>query len=179
MTAGGILALDLSTRTGWCQGGLDDAEPVSGVWVLPPMSQLAACFVALENELDDLIELRKPRLVLSEAPIEKQQTSARLLIGLANQVLATCYRHGILAREQSVNTMRLAMLGTCSFAARDPRTGRRVPGTGSQNAKAAVIAWCHAQGWTQIADHNEADARLAWAYARREMVRRRAARAQP
>jgi hypothetical protein len=168
---GGILALDLSTRTGHCYGCLEDAVPISGVWVLPPMSQLAGCFVALENELEDAIAFHQPRLVLSEAPIEKQQTSARLLIGLANQVMATCYRHRVPCREQSVNTMRLAMLGRCHFSEKDPATGKRV--NGSANAKAAVLDWCHRQGWTEVEDHNEADARVAWAYAKREILRHR------
>jgi hypothetical protein len=171
---GGILALDLSTRTGWCYGRLDDTHPSSGVWILPPMSQLAACFVALENELDDAIALHQPRLVLAEAPLEKAQHTARLLMGLADHVLSCCYRHNIPSREQSVNTMRKEILGTASFADRELGTGKRI--NGSANAKMAVLAWCHNQGWGDVLDHNEADARIAWTYAAREMRRRRDAK---
>jgi hypothetical protein len=171
---GGVLALDLSTRSGWCYGRLDDTHPVSGVWVLPPMSRLGECFVALDNELSDAIALHQPRLVLTEAPLEKAQHTARLLMGLADHALSCCYRHSVPCREQSVNTMRLAVLGRAHFADRDPRTGKRV--NGSVNAKAAVLAWCREQGWTDVFDDNEADARLCWTYAVREMRRRRSAR---
>jgi hypothetical protein len=138
------------------------------------MSNLAGCFVALENELGDAIVAHRPRLVLTEAPLEKQQTAARLMIGLANVVLMVCYRFDVRCREQSVNTMRRQILGTASFADRDPATGKRI--NGSMNAKRAVLAWCHSQGWLDVTDDNEADARLCWAFGRREMLRRRALR---
>ena len=162
---GGVLALDLSLTTGWCYGGLNDRDPVSGLWLLPRVQDLGAQFAALDNEVDDALTLFHPSVVLTEAPMyDKLQTSARLLIGLANIVLAAAWRHGVRANEQAAPTIRRAVLGRGSFGDPDPTNPRRRL-NGTANAKRAVIAWCHAQGWTQITDHNEADARVTWRYA--------------
>src|SRR5215471_7966 len=116
MTPGGVLALDLSLRTGWCYGTLDDRKPVSGVWILPSMHNLGACFVALENELEDAIIRTQAQLVVMEAPLpDVRQTSALLQLGLAHHVESTCYRQAVQVRQQNVNSVRERVLGRGRF----------------------------------------------------------------
>ena len=156
----GVLALDLALRVGWAFGLDADAAPHCGVWVLPSAADLGRRYAALGNELADALALHQPRLVLMEAPLVRQDNSARLLLGLAAHVESTCYRWGVECREAHSATVRKAVLGRGTF----PK------GT----AKAAVLAFCTEQGWP-VPDDNAADACLVWAYARQERQQRRAA----
>lgn len=147
--AGGILALDLSLSTGWAYGCAEDASPVSGYWVLPPTARgLGACYVALENELEDAIHLHRPALVAVEAPLVwKRQTSAELLLGLANIAEACCWRWDVECRKQSVESVRTAVIGTSRFP--------------KGEAKTYVLDWCRRRGW-DLDNDDEADARVLW-----------------
>lgn len=156
----GTLALDVSLSVGWAFGLDTDAAPRCGVWLLPSSADLGKRYAALGNELADALALHQPRLVLMEAPLVRQDNSARLLLGLAAHVESTCWRWGVECREAHSATIRKAVLGKGTFPA----------GT----AKAAVLAYCEAQGWA-VPSHDAADACVTWAYARMQAAERRAA----
>ena len=153
MPGGGILALDLSSRTGWAYGRPGDARPLCGVWVLP-RGGLGRMLASFENELDDAITVHRPRLLFVEAPLPPGRQSGMLAVrqqlGLAGAAESTAYRHGLRYREQAASTVRRAVLGTARFA----------PGT----VKGLVLDHCRRLGWP-APDDNAADACLAWAFA--------------
>lgn len=159
---GGILTLDLSLTTGWAYGLASMGRPVCGVWKLPGGGDNGRTYTALGNILADAIHLHQPALVVMEAPLIKQQTSARLLLGLAAHVESTCYRWEVPCREQSVMTVRKLVLGRGMFP--------------KGMAKAAVLAWCAEKAWP-VQDDNAADACVLWAYARQTMATRLMGRA--
>lgn len=159
-----VLALDLSTRTGWCCGEQSDAAPRTGVWVLPDMADLGRCFVALDNELTDAIRFHQPDRVVMEAFIPNmQQTSAELLIGLASHVRSCCYREDVRCETEPASTVRKHVLGTGRFGS-------------SKEAKAKVLWFCQSMGW-KVSDHNAGDAAVLWAYATKQLMLRERMRA--
>ncbi len=149
---GGVLCLDLSTRTGWAYG-VAGAVPLSGVWELPNTTDLGRRFAAFENELLDALAEMQPVLVSMEAPLPaSEQThaySAELQIGLAAIAECACYRWERRLFRRASSTVRAAVLGTARFP--------------KGEAKKAVMEWCRARGW-RFPDHNAADALLLWAY---------------
>lgn len=147
---GGVLALDLSRTTGWAYGGINDREPISGVWHLPGLDNLGRAFCALVSELEAACSAYQPGWVIAERPLfEKRQTSASLLQGLSYHAESTCFRLRIPFADESSTTIRARVMGR----------GRFPTGT----AKDHVIAWCARQGWTGLGD-DEADARVTWIY---------------
>ena len=51
MHAGPVMALDLSSTTGWCVGCAGALSPDFGCWLLPKAGGEGARYVAFENEL--------------------------------------------------------------------------------------------------------------------------------
>lgn len=158
-TQGGILALDLSSRTGWAYGGKEDAAPLCGVWVLAP-GELGKMLASFENELEDAIVFHKPSLIMVEAPLPPTAVSNanvwRQQLGLAALAEATAYRHDIRFREMAASTIRREILGTARFP--------------NGNAKTAVLTHCQNRGWP-VPDHNAADACVTWEYTHRQLYR--------
>ena len=150
---GGILALDLATRTGWAYG-VPGGKPVGGVWELPAGASNGRKFAALENQLWDALALHRPRLLILAASFTqgKAISGAEQLLGLAAHVESSCYRHDVEVRKQAESTMRAHVLGKgASLGGRDA-------------IKARVMSWCAEQGY-RVVDDNQADATLAWRYA--------------
>jgi Holliday junction resolvasome RuvABC endonuclease subunit len=164
---GGVLALDLSSMTGWAYGVPGAPRPLTGVWKLPTHLGMGASYAALENELADFISDWQVAEVIMEAPLgeamkaagegRKNEASARQQLGLAALVLSECYRQDVPCLEEHVNTVRKAVLGT----GRLPRV----------QAKAAVMTYCARMGWT-VVDDNAGDAAILWAY-RTSVIRTR------
>lgn len=150
---GGILALDLSSWSGWAYGCRNDPQPVSGTWRLAPGS-LGRLLASFENELEDAITLHRPGLIMAEAPLPPTARSNaatwRQQLSLAGCAECAAYRHSIPFREQAASTMRTLILGTCRFPA--------------GNSKAVVMAHMDKLGW-RVADHNAGDACVVWLYA--------------
>ena len=149
---GGILALDLSSRTGWAYG-LPGAVPITGVWILPAYAiDPGRCLAALGNELADALWLHQPSAVWVEAPMpaaaQTHHSTAMQQFQLDGVVLETCYRW-----ERP--TPRRAHAGTVR---------KSVLGRGNHVSKDDVEAWAAAQG-IKTADHNAADAAMLWAHA--------------
>lgn len=175
---GGTLALDLGIHAAWAYGHAGDC-PDFGAWELPakddlrgiPLDQRASILTgargaALENELEDLMGLLRPRRMFFAVRFAANQTSAYLLTGLAVAAEISAYRAGVETVEKvAEQTARLDVLGRGTFGERDPdNRGRIIKGTGSKGAKDAAMAWCAAQGW-QVPSHDVADALVIWQHA--------------
>ena len=152
-----VLALDLSLRCGWALGHPHE-KPLWGVWELgdPDRYGDGRRFSCLAASLEDAIAVHNPDEVIYESPISRKQTSARLLICLGGMVELVCYEKGVPYTEEHVATVRKAVIGRGGFRATDDATA-------SQQAKAAVGAWCHSRGW-RVTDHNSADALVLLRY---------------
>jgi crossover junction endodeoxyribonuclease RuvC len=150
---GGILALDLATRTGWAYG-VPGGKPIGGVWELPPAALLGRKLASFENQLWDALALHQPRLVMFAASFTqgKAITGAELLLGLSAHVESSCYRHDAEVRKQAESTIRVHVFG---------KGGAQ----GSREAlKARAMAWCAEQGY-RVASDDHADALVVWTYA--------------
>lgn len=152
-----ILALDLSTRIGWATGRLGET-PDHGVIELPKgggAAGLGKVCAAAVDALQDLRDTMHFERIVCEAPLPPQaQThahTARVQLGLAACVDLWAYRREIVCQEVSATTVRGKVLGKARFGGRDA-------------AKAAVLAWCHRQGW-QPATHDAGDALVLLAFA--------------
>ena len=154
---GGILSLDLASKTGWCYGSGIGTVPLFGVWQLPAPTIAGRQAVAFENELLDAIDGFQPKLVVYEASLpagaQSHARTAELLIGLGVVTDMACYRHEIEVRKEYPQTVRAKVMG--------PGNGRI---TSKQKNDGLIVRWLQARGY-QVEDHNAGDAILQWLYA--------------
>lgn len=168
---GGILALDISLMTGVAYGGVRDTAPDFDRWpIRGGIADMAEAWIDLQNKLEDFCELQRPSLIVYAAPFAKQQTSARLGLGLAAHAESSGKRMGIMVREAREDKARKEILGRAQFGERDIR-GKIIKGTGSKAAKETALGWCRSKGW-MVPDHNAADACVIWEWARRFVLSR-------
>ncbi|WP_160119660.1 Holliday junction resolvase [Rhodovarius lipocyclicus] len=144
-----LLALDLSTHTGWAAAEPSDV-PRAGVWHLRG-DGIGAYGTALQDCLDDLHKLCRFTRVVMEAPLppgaQTHAATARIQLGLAAAVEMWAYQLSIPCQEASASTVRKAVIGN----------GRA--------KKDDVMAWVRRKGWSAI-DDNAGDALALWEYAR-------------
>lgn len=153
---GGILALDLATTTGWCEG-LPGETPIHGSSRLaPPSSPSPAVHGGLLDFLAKRLTAFRYRAVVYEAPLDPRwkgamtnTATARILLGLPAVVEAVCYQTGTPVREATSGDVRKHMLG-CR-----PK---------SAEAKPMVLARAREMGFDPR-DDNAADALMIWHYA--------------
>lgn len=157
-----ILALDLSSKSGWALGSPLD-KPSSGVWDLrgdgkPDHGRYLS---ALAGAIERTILSHRPDLVIMEAPMKAQARAAvakkrgvperdsttRLLHNLCGVVEMICFEQRVRCEEEEVRTVRQAVLG-CQPKG-DP--------------KVAVMSFCRMLGWAP-ADDNAGDALVLWEY---------------
>lgn len=171
MTA--VLAIDCSTRRlGWACDELN-ARVAFGLILLPGMSDLSRLYGAVRNSLCDLVERHSPGVLAWCRPMFRdQQSAAEALLGVAAVAHLTCWDYGLKPLVVVESTVRKAVLGRGSFGERDAN-GKVIKGTGSKQAKAAALAWCARHGFDVTSD-DVADALVLHAYARRQLVARRA-----
>jgi crossover junction endodeoxyribonuclease RuvC len=149
-----VLALDLSTKTGWCVGA-PGSKPAFGRWLLGSSSATpAAPWCGLLDCLADAVVVHRPTRIDVEAPLpatsQKSQDIARLLIGLADMAQIFCFRRELPHAEHNAATVRRVVLGAGHG---------RAP-------KSEIIGWCRARGFDVI-DDNAADAIVLWHYVTR------------
>jgi len=155
---GGVLALDLSYVTGWAYGCPEVDRPAYGTWHLPTHISWGAGFAALENELDDALEMFRPSEVAVEAPLDRamaatargtrNEEASFQQFALAGIVEASAYRHSVRVQRVHCCTARKAVIGVGNL----PR----------KEAKAAVLRYCSWRGWKEVPDDNCADALIVW-----------------
>lgn len=155
---GGVLALDLSSITGWAHGPVTDRVPSFGCWMLPRTGGEGARYAAFENEIAAAMDRLSPSHVVLEAPL-----SFEAMAGISNaKVMAQQYtlrgiayaeawRASVPVMEVSSDLVRLGVLGQSRFA----------KGT----VKTEVVRYCRELG-LRVPDHNAGDAVLTWFWAR-------------
>lgn len=152
-----ILALDLSTRCGWACGRAGDRPDYGTIRIGGQREggNLGLAFAGAVDAIADLHAVQHFERVVMEAPLppaaQTHAHTARMQLGLAAVVELWCWRRDIPCTEASALTVRGKVIGRTRFGGRD-------------EGKAAVIAWCEAQGW-RPGDDNAADALLLLAYA--------------
>lgn len=183
---GGILAIDLGVHAGWCYGNVHDLVPDFGGWELPVPADLTDVSVthrddvlvgargaALENELEGLMALLRPRYMAMALRFAASQTSAYLLTGLAVAAEISAYRQNVLPSKVAESEARKHVLGRGSFSERDPdNQNRAIKGTGTERAKKAAVAWCLGKGW-KVPTHDVAEACVIWEFERRRHLAKR------
>ncbi len=153
-----ILALDLSSNTGWAFGAIG-ARPVHGVIRLPKTGKDIGRFArAFETELTVLLKAYRPDRVVYESPILTGATSlmtARKLYGLAYHAELICDGWSLPCSETPMQTAR-ATLGVKQLprSVKDKAVRRK-------HIKAEVMRLCRAMGW-EPANDDEADALCVW-----------------
>ena len=147
-----VLALDLGTTTGWCEGELG-AHPVYGSVRLVG-SSFGARFAALADFLQDRFESpAPPHQVVFEAPLPRTDAAGinagRLGIGLASIVEYACHRYAIPCFESNTSRTRKQV------------TGRGGGWKSRDEGKRHVVDWCRANGFDPH-DDNAADSIVLW-----------------
>jgi Holliday junction resolvasome RuvABC endonuclease subunit len=161
--AGGILALDLATRTGWAFAGpaaleswpgseieaaaMPTVSVVYGSYRMPKTGPDVGWFLdSFHNWLTGDLEVHQPEMVVFEAPWvgpKTHQDTARKLMCLAGHCEFVCRRMAIQYREANNATVRKHFLGT---GRGDRRTLKRL-----------AMEACRRRGWDPEND-DEADA---------------------
>jgi Holliday junction resolvasome RuvABC endonuclease subunit len=145
---GPLLALDLSTRSGWAfhPGGIQQlsARMLFGTWDLDgSMGDPEPCWASLVDVVNDAWRVHKFERVAVEAPLpatsQTRQQFAVLAMGLASMVRVFCWRRSIQCDLFNASTVRKAILGH-GF----PK-------------KPEIVGWCRARGY-DVVDDNAADA---------------------
>jgi Holliday junction resolvasome RuvABC endonuclease subunit len=161
MTAGGLLALDIATKTGWCYGRVPlrgataieaasspPARPESGVLrVMTEAGGVGHFLAEFHFRLTRLLYDKRPAGLIIEAPLMPKMTSyetVRKLMSMAGIAEMLADQRGIRWR-----------------AVAQPASVKK-HWTGKGNAKKDdMIAACRQRGWW-VADDNEADALAIW-----------------
>lgn len=147
--SGGILSLDVASKTGWAYGFAGEA-PQHGVFELPSTGDnLGRYGVTFLQWLTSKLRELRPREVVFEAPILPKITNlntTRKLHGLALMVEAACELEAVPCSEIGNSEWRRQFLGPYY----PPKPCR-------DELKRAVIAACRNMGWNPRGD-DDADA---------------------
>src|SRR5215831_12844222 len=135
---GSILALDLGATCGWAQGDPAGEVKHGSVQLAKPGASHGAIGSAFNRWLTDWLSVSKPALLVFEAPLapqaQRSPATARLLLGLAWQVEAIAYGHGLYRLyEATVHDVRKFFIGAGRLKAED--------------ADSAIRRKCRALGW--------------------------------
>ncbi len=151
--SGGILALDLATKTGWAYGKPDKRGPTA-FGSLKFKGERPAIYRELRRWLSDWIRAQPGLIVFESAapPIwmlgRTRFATTKLLIGMCEHVEELCYERIELC-DAMTSQVRAHFLGT-----------NRIK---RPEAKRLTIARCEKLGW-HVANDNEADACALWHY---------------
>lgn len=172
---GGVLALDISSFTGWAYGSDAHTLPSWGVWELSGIKNIAESCVGLANELIAAVRVLQPKRIVYEAPLTNAGHRVDpkipfLLIGLAAHVESEAYRLSIPCRHYHSSEIRKLVLGLGNFSkplhgkgkVRQPRDGGTARLVG--DAKEEVKLWTDRVGWASITNHNARDAAVLLRY---------------
>ena len=157
MTTETVLALDLATRFGWCEGEVGGKPRFGSVRCAPEGAASPAIFGGYLKWLATRFQAFRPHVVAYEAPLppsvmrgKTNVNTTRILLGLPAITEAVCDRSGIWkVYEARVDDVRQHFLGA-----------RTIRGA---EAKRAVAARCRQLG-LEPPDDNAADAIALWDY---------------
>lgn len=158
-----VLALDLSTTTGFAVGRPGDDPPKWGAIILPKEKGRGAVAASFEDWLDGMLEQHKPTRLVYEAPLppnlQGDRETCYITYGLAVAAEACAWRAGIEVWSHSSQTIRTAVIGRAHLTEEEKRMRPR------PTVKTAIVApWIKSMGW-DIQENNAADAVVVWAYA--------------
>ena len=146
-----LLALDLSSRTGWACGE-HHAAPRFGTLALPKTDEDIGRFVAaFDDWLGSMLIVEAPDEVVFEAPLMlggsrgiTNITTTRKLMALASHTEFAAYKAGVRCMEVNVQKVKKFFAGT--GAAKKPDMVRAAKGYGfavtDDNQADAFGAWC-------------------------------------
>lgn len=160
LPVGGVLALDLSSVTGWAYARpMIDRQPWCGTWHLPKIGGEGARYVAFENILAEAMTVLQPIAMVIEATLPMMALAEHSNQSIAFQQITL---RGIAIME--------AYRANCPWTSIDARTVRQevlgAPwGLKRKEAKAMAINWC-ARRKIAVADDNAADAVMLWEWRR-------------
>lgn len=162
ISPGCILALDISTSTGWCAGTAGDIIPEWGVWELPgPESIFGRRLNAFENCLLDAFTKFQPSAVYVERPIPQRTNNvvaAEMTYGLHAMVALHCFRHDLKFERPSVDMIRSKVMGRSKLTPAERTLKLKVKPT-------IVEPWISSMGWREINHPDARDAAAVWAFA--------------
>jgi hypothetical protein len=171
MEAVSVLALDLSTDTGWALGPVGGTPRCHSLPLGDRSATAEEKGAKLVRFLVDLFKVERPKLVVIEKPLNTAVlnkigahfNTTYMLYGLAHTAAVVAQMSGVqMIRFADVQDVTAHFCGQRTFkAGYDPV--RRKQLTSRQARKAAVIAACERQGW-HVEDDNAADAAATWSY---------------
>jgi crossover junction endodeoxyribonuclease RuvC len=164
-----VLALDLSSHTGWATdapGGGD--KPLSGVVDLPmDGEELGRAFNSFRLWFCDAVTVHKPEILAFEAPLMPRggnfmtsEQTVRFLIGLAAHAEELGHAWQLETYEVNVQTVKKFFAGT------------------GHATKADMVARCNQIGWP-VRNHNAADALAVFAFVKSSLDPKFAYRTTP
>ena len=171
-----LLALDISTVTGWCVGDLHEGEPHAGSHKFEKSgAAIGPLLLAYDGWLTALLDRFEPTVIVMEEPMATQagKTPAATAYKLQTMAGLTEYiaaRDKLAIRQVHLLTWRAALC-----------PGKGNIGKFKAQEKGIVyppIQACWDRGWDPV-DDNEADARGIWLYAGSHMARRQMSRFDP
>jgi hypothetical protein len=150
-----ILALDLSSKTGWAVGAHTDARPSLGLWHLPSEDGFGRQGARLGDALGDAIAVHAPDVVLAEVDVllhrQNPDRTAYQQIGMSYFCEVVCFRRGVRFERRTARQARQAIIGRSHW--------------GEGETKPAIIKWCNTIDRNlKITDHNVADSYVLWRY---------------
>lgn len=158
---GKVLGLDLSPIVGWAFGRPGDV-PRWGAVVLPKERGYGAVCAALEDWLDEFIEVEGPDMISFEAPLAPDQQGSRescvYNYGLPFAAQGCSHRASLPIVSHSLDTLRGAVIGRTRLTDAEKRIRPQL------TVKTAIVApWVLSMGW-DIGDPNARDAAVVWSY---------------
>lgn len=168
-----ILACDISTRKlGWSVDAPPENLPRYGLIELPGMKHIGRLNAAVRNSLTDLIEEHRPDIFIWCRPkFGGGQTTEQALTGIASIAELVAYDNNVRPYNETESHVRKVVLGRGSFGQRDPKTRKIIKGTGTVEAKAAVMRWCARCG-LDVDNDDTGDSLVLLAYAKRMLTKR-------
>lgn len=153
---GGVLALDLSRKTGWAYGRLTDRLPSCGFWSFCHLSLERDRFAALGQVVGDFLEDHEPTDMILEAPlglgaVHSHQTNEAAMqqqLGMRAIALEQAGIAGCATRSIDARTARTEVIGTLG-------------GLSGDALKKTVVRFWRDRG-IKTASHDAADACTLW-----------------
>ena len=157
-----ILALDISTTTGFAAGVAGCSIPEWGVWEMPgPAETFGRRFNAFENCILDAFDKYQPARVVVERPIPQRDNNvvtAELTLGFHAVLALHAFRHDLPLERPSVDTIRNAVMGRSRLTPAERALKMKVK-------THLVEPWIRSMGWGVIGHPDARDAAAVWAWA--------------
>jgi len=167
-----ILTADVSTwNLGWAATVEPGRPPATGIYGLAgPKAPLHLLYAQVRNSIEELIdEYRPDELAYVPALVGGAgQSYTKALNGVEAMMIIAAFDKGVSIKPVKETDARGAILGRKQFGKRDAR-GRLIRGTGTEQAKAAALAWCDDRGWDHLDSDDVADSIVLWAYRQRAL----------